>query len=408
MPANQLLTITMITREALMVLENQTIFVRKVNKEYSSKFAEEGAKIGTVLNVRKPPRYIGRTGQGLSLEDAIETSIPVALTTQFGVDIAFTTQDLKLSIDDFRERFLEPAYAAVANKIDYDGLQLFKQVFNEVGTPGTVPNALLTYLNAGVALNLQAAPKTPTRTLIISPQMEATIVDALKGLFQSSEKISEQYDSGEMGTGAGFTWAMDQNVPTFTTGTQGGTPVLTATVGQTGSSIATTGWTASTLVLNQGDIVQFAGCYSVNPQNRQSTGVLANWVVTAAVTSGSGAGAASIPIAGPGGLGIVTSGPFQNASASPTASGAVTVDGASAVTSYRGLAFHKNAFTFATADLPQVGGVDMCARAGLPKIGMTTRIIRAYDINTDRMPCRSDVLYGFAVLYPELACRVAS
>src|SRR5277367_2264225 len=408
MPANQLLTITMITREALMVLENETVFTKQVNREYSSKFAEEGAKIGTVLNVRKPPRYIGRTGQGLSLEDAIETSIPVALTTQFGVDIAFTTQDLKLSIDDFRERFLEPAYATVGNKIDYDGMQLFKQVFNEVGTPGTVPNALLTYLNAGVALDYQAAPRDRSRALCIGPQMQATIVDTLKGLFQSSEKISEQYDKGVMGMTAGFKWSMDQNTPVFTTGTQGGTPVLSATVGQTGSSIATTGWTATTLVLNQGDIVQFAGCYSVNPQNRQSTGVLANWVVTAGVTSGSGGGAASIPIAGPGGLGIVTSGPFQNASASPTANGAVTVNGATAVTSPRGLAFHKNAFTFVSADLPPVGGVDMCGRASLPQVGMSTRMIQAYDINTDRLPTRTDILYGWAVLYPELACRVAS
>ena len=408
MPGNQLLTITMITREALMVLENETVFTKQVNREYSSKFAEDGAKIGTVLNVRKPPRYIGRTGQGLSLEDAIETSIPVALTTQFGVDIAFTTQDLKLSIDDFRERFLEPAYATVANKIDYDGMQLFKQVFNEVGTPGTVPNSLLTYLNAGVALDNQAAPRDRSRAMVIGPQMDATIVDALKGLFHSSSKIEEQYDKGMMGITGGWKFSMDQNTPVFTTGTQGGTPVLSATVGQTGSSIATTGWTASTLVLNQGDIVQFAGCYSVNPQNRQSTGILANWVVTANVTSGSGAGAASIPVAGPGGLGIVTSGPFQNASASPTANGAVTVNGATAVTSPRGLGFHKNAFTFVSADLPQVGGVDMCGRAGLPQIGLSTRIIRAYDINTDRLPTRTDVLYGWAVLYPELACRVAS
>jgi coat protein Gp5 len=406
--ANQLLTITMITNEGLMVLENNTIFCKQVNREYSGKFGDEGAKIGTVLNVRKPPRYIGRTGQGLSLEDMVETSVPVALTTQFGVDIAFTTQDLKLSIDDFRERFLDPAYAAVANKIDFDGLQLFLQVFNEVGVPGTVPNALITYLNAGVALDNQATPRDAERAIVISPQMQATIVDALKGLFQESDDIAEQYKKGTMGRTAGFKFSMDQNVPTFTTGTQGGTPVLTATVGQIGSSIATTGWTASTLVLNQGDIVQFAGCFSVNPQNRQSTGVLANWVVTASVTSGSGAGAASIPIAGPGGLGIVTSGPFQNASASPTASGAVTVNGATAVSSYRGLAFHKNAFTFASADLPQVGGVDMCGRAALPKIGLSTRMIRAYDINTDRLPTRTDVLYGWAVLYPELACRIAS
>jgi P22 coat protein - gene protein 5 len=405
--ANQLLTISMITREALRVLENTLVFTKFVRRDFDDNFGKSGAKIGTVLNIRKPPRYIGRVGQGLSIEDATETSVPLVLNTQRGVDIAFTSLDLALNIDDFSERFIRPAIANVANFIDYDGLQQYKNVFNEVGTPGTVPNALLTYLNAGVALDNQAAPRDRERSLVISPQMQATIVDALKGLFQESDEIARQYEMGTMGRTIGMKWSMDQNVPTQVVGLQGGTPITTSAVGQVGSSILTQGWTGTVVILNQGDIIQFTGCYSVNPQNRQSTGVLANWVVTANVTS-AGGGTATIPIAGPGGLGIVTSGPFQNASASPTASSTIFVNGASATSSPRGLAFHKDAFAMGCADLPLPGGVDMASRVSDKQLGMSIRLIRAYDINTDRFPTRLDFLYGWTTLYPELACRVAS
>jgi hypothetical protein len=405
--ANQLLTISMITREALRVLENTLVFTKFVRRDFDDNFGKSGAKIGTVLNIRKPPRYIGRVGQGLSIEDATETSVPLVLNTQRGVDIAFTSLDLALNIDDFSERFVRPAIANVANFIDYDGLQQYKNVFNEVGTPGTVPNALLTYLNAGVALDNQATPRDRERSLVISPQMQATIVDALKGLFQESDEIARQYEMGTMGRTIGMKWSMDQNVPTQVVGLQGGTPITTSAVGQVGSSILTQGWTGTVVILNQGDIIQFTGCYSVNPQNRQSTGVLANWVVTANVTS-AGGGTATIPIAGPGGLGIVTSGPFQNASASPTASSTIFVNGASATSSPRGLAFHKDAFAMGCADLPLPGGVDMASRVSDKQLGMSIRLIRAYDINTDRFPTRLDFLYGWTTLYPELCCRIAS
>jgi P22 coat protein - gene protein 5 len=405
--ANQLLTISMITREALRVLENTLVFTKFVRRDFDDNFGKSGAKIGTVLNIRKPPRYIGRVGQGLSIEDATETSVPLVLNTQRGVDIAFTSLDLALNIDDFSERFIRPAIANVANFIDYDGLQQYKNVFNEVGTPGTVPNALLTYLNAGVALDNQSTPRDRERSLVISPQMQATIVDALKGLFQESDEIARQYEMGTMGRTIGMKWSMDQNVPTQVVGLQGGTPITTSAVGQVGSSILTQGWTGTVVILNQGDIIQFTGCYSVNPQNRQSTGVLANWVVTANVTS-AGGGTATIPIAGPGGLGIVTSGPFQNASASPTASSTIFVNGASATSSPRGLAFHKDAFAMGCADLPLPGGVDMASRVSDKQLGMSIRLIRAYDINTDRFPTRLDFLYGWTTLYPELCCRIAS
>ena len=139
--SNQLLTISMITNEALRVLTNSLVFTRAISRQYDDKFAIEGAKIGTTINLRKPPRYVGRTGPALQVESSVETYVPLTLNTQFGVDMAFTTQDLSLNISDFSDRFIKPAIAAVANKIDYDGLQQFLNVYNMVGTPGVLSNS---------------------------------------------------------------------------------------------------------------------------------------------------------------------------------------------------------------------------------------------------------------------------
>jgi len=192
----------------LRVLENNLVFSKHVRRDFDDSFGRAGAKIGTVLNIRKPARYSGRTGQGLSIEDATETQVPLVLNTQRGVDIAFISQDLALSIDDFKDRFIRPAIANVANQIDFDGLQQYLNIYNTIGTPGTVPNALLTYLQAGQRLDEEAAPRDNLRTLVISPAMQATIIDTLKGLFQESTEIGRQYEEGTMGRSIGLsgTW----------------------------------------------------------------------------------------------------------------------------------------------------------------------------------------------------------
>ncbi len=401
--SNTLLTISMITNEALRVLTNNLVFTKKVNRQYDSRFGIEGAKIGTTLNVRKPPRYVGRTGTALGVEDITEIQVAVALTTQFGVDINFTTADLLLNMDDFSNRYIKPAIATIANKIDYDGLQLYKTVANSVGTPGTVPNAFLTYLQAGVALDNNATPMDGDRSIVINPLMQATIVDALKGLFQSSTQIKEQYEKGKMGTSAGFDWYMDQNTAVHTVGPLGGTPLVNG-ASQTGASLITDGWTAAAASrLVQGDVFTIAGVYAVNPQNRQNTQALQQFTVTAAVSS-DGSGNATIPIS----PSITTSGAFQTVTASPADNAALTIVGAANTVTPQGLAFHKDAFTLACADLPLPRGVDMAARVSDEQTGLSIRMVRAYDITTDKLPCRLDILYGWKELYPQLACRIQS
>lgn len=401
--ANTLLTISMITRESARVLVNNLGFAKKVNREYDDQFAIKGAKIGNTLNIRKPPRYIGRTGDALAIEDATETSVPLVLTTKFGVDLAFSITDLVLSIDDFSKRFINPAIAKIANKIDFDGTLLYQTVYNAIGTPGTVPNQALTYLQVNQRLSEEACP-FENRNICITPAMNATIVDALKGLFQAGDKIREQYNKGMMGEGLGYDgWYLDQNLRTHTVGPLGGSPVVNG-AGQTGSSLITNGWTAAAANrLKKGDVFTIAGVNAVNPQNQQDTGALRQFVVTADVSS-DGAGNATIPIS----PAITVAGPFATVAATPANSAAISVLGAASTKTPQGLAFHGDAFTLGMADLLLPRGVHAADRVSDKQLGVSVRLVEAYDINQDRLPCRTDVLYGFAPIYPELACRLAS
>lgn len=401
--ANQLLTIGMVTRELLRALTNQLTFTRYVNREFDDQFGKSGAKIGTVLNIRKPVRFVPASGQGLVLQDLTEITVPLVLNKQYQRSFAVTSADLALNIDDFAKRYTNKAVLSLANEIDFDGLLQYQNVANEIGTPGTPPATALLYLQAAQKLNEEAAPMDE-RYVVISPAMNATIVNALTGFFNPQVVIGEQYRKGLMAKATlGFDWYMDQNVRQQTVGPLGGTPTVNG-AGQTGSTVVTAAWTAAAAKrLSLGDVVTFAGCNAVNPQNRQSTGSLRQFVVTAD-TSSDGAGALTIPIS----PAIVTSGPFQNCSASPTTGGAVTVQGAANTASARGLAFHPDAFTFACADLPLFQGLDKADRVTDDQLKMSMRVIRDYDINTDRAPLRIDLLGGWATLYPELACRIAS
>lgn len=399
---NTLLNIAMITREALRVLENNLTFTKQVNRQFDDKFGVDGAKIGTVVNVRRPPRYVTRTGQALNLQDATETQVPVTLDTQAGVDLAFTSQDLALSIDDFSERFINPAVAAVANRIDQAGLALYKSIYQTVGTAGTTPIALLTYLLAGVKLNDSAAPLDGQRSLIVTPLMEATIVDALKGLFHQSAAIAEQYTKGQMGRAAGFTWYMDQNVASHTWGLQGGVPLVNGVPAEGATTLVTDAWTGAVATrVNAGDVFTLTGVFGVNPQSRQSTGALQQFVALADADS-DGAGNLTINVS----PALVSSGAGQTITAQPADNAPLTFLGTTLQVSPQGIAMHKDAFTLVTADLPLPRGVDMAARVSDKQLGISIRMVRAYDINLDRFPCRLDILFGWSVLRPELACRV--
>ena len=414
--ANNLLTISMITNEALMVLENELTFSGQVDRNYDDQFAVTGAKIGATLNVRRPGRFVGTSGPALNVEDFNETSVPVTLSTQFHVDTQFTSQDLALSLDMFSDRILKPAVAAIANKVDFDGLTLAKNnTANIVGTAGTPPTGLITYLTAGAFLDAEGAPRDGRRSCVIEPFTSATIVDSLKGLFVPSDAISKQYQKGMMGRdSAGVNWYMDQNVVAQTFGSYSTATLACATTTATG--FLTSGWaststialtaTTATAGLKQGDVIQIDGVFAVNPQNRQAYGSnkLRNFVVTANVTVAT-SGTTSVTVS----PAVISAGQFQNVSIPTTsATAAVTPFNKTGTVSPQNIVMHKNAFCLATADLELPDGVHFAGRASDKELGLSLRVVRQYTINNDSIPTRVDVLYGWAPLYPELACRVAA
>ena len=411
--ANNLLTISKITNEALMVLENELTFTSEVDRNYDDQFAVVGAKIGNTVNVRRPGRFIGTTGPALNVEDFNETSVPVTLSTQFHVDTQFTTQDLALSLDMFSDRVLKPAVAAIANKIDRDGLVTAAlNTANIVGTAGTPPTSLLTYLTAQAYLDSEGAPRDGRRSCIVEPFTSATIVDSLKGLFVPNTTIGNQYVKGLMGRdSAGMNWKMDQNVVSQTFGSFAGTATVATT---TASGFLTTGWASTssivltdtgTVSLNAGDVIQIAGVYAVNPQNRQAYGTnkLRSFVVKTAVSA---ADTTMTVVVSPA---VISGGQFQNVSIPTTsATAAVTFFNSAGTVSPQNIVMHRNAFTVAMADLELPEGVHFAGRASDKELGMSIRVVRQYTINNDSIPTRLDVLYGWAPLYPELSCRVAA
>src|SRR6266699_1375535 len=342
MASNQFLTISEITYEAAMILKNNLKFGSRVNRQYDNSFARTGAKIGQTVNIRKPPRFVGRSGSTAKFEGAQEQYVSLTLS-QFGVDMNYTSADMTLSMDNFRRRFLEPAIATVANKVDADGLALYNQIPWVVGTPGATPNALLTYMTAGAILSEEAAPRDDWRSLMLNSISMATIADANKALFNPQTVIGEQYRQALMSQAAGWMWYEDQNVAAHTVGPLGGTPLVNG-AGQTGSSRITDGWTnTSASRLKKGDVFSIASVYAVNPQSRLSTGRLRQFVVTADCSDT--AGAITIPIypalTPPNADG--TGAQFQTVNASPADNAALTVIGAANTISPQNLGFHRDA-----------------------------------------------------------------
>lgn len=393
----------MITREALMLLENSLTFTKQVNRQYDDKFAQSGAKIGATVDIRLPADFSVSDGPALAPQDFVETMVPLTINKQKHVDVSFSSQELTLSMQDFSERVLAPQIVQLANQIDQDGLAEYVNIYNSVGTPGTANSTTATYLAAGVALDNTATPRDINRrNIVLSSQGQADAVAGFQSYFNDQDSISKQYLNGTMGRALGFKWSMDQNVASQVVGPLGGVPLVNG-AGQTGASLNTKGWTAAAAPrLNVGDIFTLNGVYSVNPRSKYSTGKLQQFVVTAAFSSAAdGTGAVSISPA------IVTSGPSQNVTGSAADGAAITVVGAANSITPQGLAFHKDAFTLACVDLEDVSKYGAWgARVSDKQLGISMRIARQYAIGTDTVPCRIDVLYGWKTVRARMACRI--
>ena len=400
---NSLLTIDMITRKALEILENNLVITRNVNRQYDDSFAVEGAKIGSTLRIRLPDRALVTDGAALQVQDDNEQYTTLTVASQKHIGVNFTSAELTMQLDDFAERVLKPRISQLASSIDADVANSFSSIYNSVGTPGTTPATSLVLLQAQQKLNEFATPMSP-RYATVNPAANAGLVEGMKGLFNPTSTISRQFKNGMMGEGIlGLDEVnMSQSIRQFQTGSAVRTDSLAVktTISTQGTSTITFKAATNAKTIVPGDVFTIAGVYAVNPQTRESTGSLQQFVATNTVTS-SGTEFASVTFS----PAIYTS---SNALATvdsfPQADAAVTLLGSASTYYPQNLVYHKDAISFATADLLLPQGVDMASRQ--VHNGISMRVVRQYDINNDRLPCRIDVLYGYSVIRPSMATRL--
>lgn len=410
--ANSILTPTMITREALRVLHQKCNFIGNVNRQYDDKFAQTGAKVGTSINVRMPSKYTVRTGASLSAQDHVERSTALTVSSQWGVDVSFTSVELTMNLDDFSSRIIEPAMAQLAAKIEGACLSDAYKLVNNYTNAST--DGLITFKRfqqGGANITKQLGPVS-NRAAILSPDSVVNFSDAVKGLFQDSESIKKIYREGMMGRTGGFDVYENTLTPGHTTGSLAGTPLTTGTT--LGTSTTANTWVSTSdldidgatsgTTVKAGDILTFSGVYDVHPETKANTGKLKTFVAQSDATVVT---AGTVTVTVKPGVIYGSGNAYQNCALSGVANTdglTVTRIGAASSAFGQDLQFHQDAFVFATADLEDVSQYGAWgARESMDGISM--RIARQYAIGTDTVPCRIDILFGFAGLYPELANR---
>lgn len=398
--ANSLLTINMITREAVRLWKNTNAFLQNIDQQYDDQYARTGAKIGTALRIRLPNDFTVRTGPGASVQDTVEQSVTMTLATQKGVDVSYSSVDRTMSLDDYAERVLAPAINVTAGSIAYDIMSgseggVSNLVSNTDSNGNLISPTAQTFLDAQASLDTNSAP-TARRKVVNDPYTEARTVASLTGLLNPMTDISRQYVTGQMYEALGFDWLKDQTVIKHTSGTFSAGTVNGAN--QTGTSITTN---AITGTLTKGDIITFQGVNMVNRITKQSTGTLRQFAVTSAVASnGTSIGIYPALIPAVGGNQVQ----YQTVDASPVNGATITLATPASTTYRKNIAYAPEAITMATADLEMPGGVHEVARESFD--GVSLRMLTDYVVGTDQYITRLDVLYGYLFVRPEWAVVV--
>lgn len=393
--ANTILTPTAVTREALRILHQKLTFVGSINRQYDDSFAKTGAKIGDSLKIRLPNQYTVTTGATLTTQNTTESSVTLQIATQKHVGMNFTSNELTLSMDDFSDRIIEPAMAVLAASVEADALQTMRKDVYQQANNTAAAITFANVLSGRRKLNEALAPPS-SRTALLSSNDSGELVNALKGLFQDDGQIAKQYREGYMGRTGGFDFAESTHIPNQTRGDAASYVVNTSTGITSGTATITT--TGGTGTINVGEVFTVVGVNRVHPETKVDTGVLQQFTVTATQTATGAWPVSPTP---------VTSGAYQNIVINSAGASKTVVIAGTASTDYgQSMVYHKDAFTFATADLIMPKGVDWGAREVYD--GISLRIVRDYDINNDQLPCRVDILYGYKTLRASQACRLGN
>jgi hypothetical protein len=391
--SNTLISSTILTKESLRMLENQLGMAKMVYRDWENKLTKDGETLG----IRKPNVFRATKARSRTNSPLAESNITLTIATQAHVSFEWSTKEMTDTIDRISERYIKPALSALANTVDVDLYALYKDIHNQVGTPGTAPSGFDVYADARTRLNEEAIP-TDMRYTVVNPQAEGATLKGLKGQF-NEKNVNDVIAKGFIGALAGMDFYMAQSIQNHITGayTSGSTPLVDG-ASQTDGTLLTKGWNSGNADLNEGDVFTVADVYAVNPKTGASTGILRQFVVTADISDTTGAMDIAISPS------IITSGPYQTVTTSPANEAVITMMGVESTTYPINLAFHKDAFTLAMRPLEIPSSAVWGGRESYN--GLSVRAIKAYDIDEDKEVLRFDILYGVLSQNPEFATRI--
>jgi P22 coat protein - gene protein 5 len=392
--ANTLPVTLKVAKDILAIIKNNPGSIPTFNRDYESVYSDTASyDSGQTILIKKPPKYTARAGRVAVPQDTTVSTVPLTVN-QWGVDLWDTRLERTLSKNALDMR-LEAAAAALVTEIDRQGLEMAKfAAFNTINSAGTAPNtqalAVSAATDVGARLSDMGAPEDD-RYFVTNPRTNGYLIAGMSGMFNAVPAISGQFNTGKMKNALGFDFVMSQNIGTLTTGAATATNINGA--GQTGSALTVVAVAGGTLV--KGTKITLPGVFAVNPQTRQSTGQLANFVVTADAL----VGATTINIS----PAIVTSGAFQNVTASPTTAQPYVILGAASTTYGMNLAYHRDAFTMAMVNMATPPSNTGATATQKSEDGITIKVTQYWDGANDVLNTRLDALFGFAATYPELA-----
>jgi P22 coat protein - gene protein 5 len=402
----------MVTRYAIKMFTNTNYFVQNVPRQFQDQFGIEGARIGAQLRIRIPNKYTPTDGPGLSVQDTTEQQFLLTVSTQRHIDVAFTSAETTLDIDDYMERIVLPRInslaANVAVQIMANNAPGVRNIIANVDANNNILSINDTpFALARAILEENSAPafgEMGMRKVVLAPRSDAKVQQALRGLFNPVDSISRQYNTGMMYEALGLRFFEDQSVVNHTTGS-----LTTATVngaGQTGNTLTVNALGGT---INAGDIFTISGVNGINFLNYQSLGVAAQFVATAAAA----ANATSISIY-PAIIPPANSNPYaglpytpqqyQTVTASPANNATITPFANASVTYRQNIVYAPDAFTMAVAPLwipPNEKGVIAAARHSFDDLSMRSLVV--YEPSTDQPIDRLDILFGSALPRPEWA-----
>jgi len=399
--ANTIITPSIIAKVGLAQLENNLVMGKKVYRDYSREYV----KVGDTISVRRPVKFTAQDGAVAINQDVTEGKFSLSMDKRKHVSWSFSTQDLTLSIEEYNERYIKPAAIALANQIDYDLCGLYNKVWNWVGTPTSPVDSFSDFAKAPRRLDEGAVPQD-MRNAVLSPADAWGLLGSQTALYMQ-DVARGAYRNGDIGMIAGVSTAMDQNIRMHTNGAAAGGGLVNganqnvtyATSKDTNTqTLITDDWTSST-TFKAGDVFTIDNVYAVNPINKQSTGVLQQFVIQNDITATGTDCTLTIAPA------IITSGPYQTVDSVPANDAAITMMGTGSAQYAQNLVFHKNAFALVMADLEMPDGAVFKARES--QNGFSIRVIKYYDGEMDEDKIRLDVLYGVKAIYPDLATRLS-